>query len=91
MTKLIVAFRIFANERKNEKENVFVHVSYCINTVKGKGKALPLHRPRQALRVSGSRGSQISRHLAHEDGKVFSPTHRPHSVIICETLDTFFL
>jgi len=36
-----------------------------------------LHRPWQSLRFPESWGSQISRHLAYEDGKVVSHTHRP--------------
>ena len=36
-----------------------------------------LYTPGQALRVPGFLGSQVERQLAHEGGKVVSPTHRP--------------
>jgi len=35
------------------------------------------YRCRQALRIPGGRGYQISRHLAHEGVKVVSLTHWP--------------
>jgi len=48
--------------------DVRIHIPY-----EGKGKAIP----GEALRVQGFWGSQISRQLAHEGGKVVSLTHRP--------------
>jgi len=48
--------------------------------VKGEGKVKVKkshYRLAQALSVPRGRGSQISRHPAHEGGKFIIPTHRP--------------
>jgi len=50
-------------------------MAYC-NSVKVKVKQYH-YKPGHAMRVPGVWGSQIWRQLAHEGGKVISPTHRP--------------
>jgi len=46
-----------------------------LSTVNGKTQSL--YMPGQTQRISGCWGSQISRKLTNEGGKVVSPTHRP--------------
>jgi hypothetical protein len=54
---------------------------HCSTAMKVKVKQSH-YRPGQALRVPGTWGSQISRHSAHEGGKVVRYTHRVFLVLI---------
>jgi hypothetical protein len=55
------------------------HISTVFHHYKVKVKVKQYHyRSEQALWVPEGWGSQISRQLAHEGGKVVSPVHRPH-------------
>jgi len=57
---------------------IFPRYSLYIYNVKGKIMIKQSHyKPGQAMRVSEGLGSQTSRQLAHEGGKVVSPMHRP--------------
>jgi hypothetical protein len=62
------------NELHHGNENFSQRASIFILALKDKSKAFP-YRLGQAHRVPGDGGSQISRKLAHEGGKVVSPTH----------------
>ena len=60
---------------ENEAEESRV-TTFIVGRVKVKVKQ-PIYRPGQAVKVPGSRGSQILRQSAHEDDKVVSRTDRP--------------